>query len=75
MNDEQKALMEPKHLEAIERLYTEHGVGDTTAHKKAFWWKFMGPHCFSHDPTDEMQVALNEHIYLVDEFPRDFPCC
>lgn len=60
------------HREALESLYQSAGVGDTLAHKFAFWNR-EGPGTFiSHNPTDEQTVAIHEIAWLADRFPSDF---
>ena len=65
-----------KHRLAISDVYLNHGVGETTEHKLAFW-RSQHPdgYSISHGPSPETEVAVMETSWLCDKFPEDFQLC
>jgi len=70
-------LYSEKELKAVQDLYQKNGVGDTYAHKLAFWNNnqeagniyIMG----ESNPSDRQLVAVHEITYLTDLYPEDYP--
>lgn len=62
------------HADALEDLYSTHGVGDSELHRHAFWVSRNPDTNISHVADDdyETRIAVFETSWLTEQFPNDF---